>query len=866
MDRELQDLRDEIIELTRTMRELGGIITSLTKIQSEIADSTKAFSKNTKKIDENTKAQDDLNKTYKQQGIIVDQHGKALKSDTRAAEEAAAARAKENKELVDAYVYRRRERTAFQDLSDELGTTRGAYGRLQESVLKLAGGSVGAQAALLMAEAAIKGVAKAAISMSKDLYAGQRGAMVSAKAMTELADTIGTAAQGIGLALTLIPGIGIAARLAGGALALFGTGAKAAAKVNELGAEQADRLFKSFKELSKVGAATEQGMDGVFDVMQTLGMTAAELDDFNKLITTNGTALARMGATAAQGTKLFAEVAGTLYKSDAGRQLEMLGAGQSEQREAALIYMSIQARTGQLQLKNTHQLVEESAKFVKELDLAAKITGQTREDQARAREAALSEERFRSAVVAARLRGDEQEQARLQRAADIAGALKAFGDTRGATGTLQLAASGGAMTTPEAVAAEMTYGINKVLNNPSAPLPEALKGMVENAKRQQRGLAETNRMIGTIEGIQTNVVGIDDFVTRMQPLIDEASRQGKSLNEFLETEQGRRMAAGGDTGLMVDAGRMQQSAAQLQDSIVKRYNGAAAINMAASETFRSAVNKFAQSVGAGVAGGTTATPAVAASGGRATGTSGGVGGGGAAQAPGTTGGALKGASAKNLNPGNLRFIGQKGATMGTGGFARFETVDDGLVALANDLNAKLTGRSAHGKLDTVGTLISKYAPPNENDTKAYIDKVSKFMGVDPSAKIGNDPKTLAKLMTAIVGVENHGDPKKGYDFRNGVQFGVAKVLGIDAGDVGSFRYGGVTSGPRSGYSAVLHGTEAVVPLPDGRKIPVNMPGVESNMGEQLGVMSSQLMKLEELVSVMKDQVSVSNKILQVSRN
>ena len=36
--------------------------------------------------------------------------------------------------------------------------------------------------------------------------------------------------------------------------------------------------------------------------------------------------------------------------------------------------------------------------------------------------------------------------------------------------------------------------------------------------------------------------------------------------------------------------------------------------------------------------------------------------------------------------------------------------------------------------------------------------------------------------------------------------------------------GGVVSGPRSGYPATLHGTEAVIPLPDGRSIPVEMQG------------------------------------------
>ena len=36
--------------------------------------------------------------------------------------------------------------------------------------------------------------------------------------------------------------------------------------------------------------------------------------------------------------------------------------------------------------------------------------------------------------------------------------------------------------------------------------------------------------------------------------------------------------------------------------------------------------------------------------------------------------------------------------------------------------------------------------------------------------------------------------------------------------------GGIASGPQSGYAVALHGTEAVVPLPDGRSIPVTLQG------------------------------------------
>ena len=39
-----------------------------------------------------------------------------------------------------------------------------------------------------------------------------------------------------------------------------------------------------------------------------------------------------------------------------------------------------------------------------------------------------------------------------------------------------------------------------------------------------------------------------------------------------------------------------------------------------------------------------------------------------------------------------------------------------------------------------------------------------------------------------------------------------------------FANGGIARGPRSGFPALLHGTEAVVPLPDGKTIPVRNDG------------------------------------------
>jgi putative chitinase len=78
------------------------------------------------------------------------------------------------------------------------------------------------------------------------------------------------------------------------------------------------------------------------------------------------------------------------------------------------------------------------------------------------------------------------------------------------------------------------------------------------------------------------------------------------------------------------------------------------------------------------------------------------------------------------------------------------------------------------------------------------------------------------------------------------------------------RDGGTLTGPTSGYAAMLHGTEAVVPLPNGKTIPVEMAGFSNNFADQTSLMSQQLEKLDELVRVMQNQVNVSNKILQAA--
>ena len=69
--------------------------------------------------------------------------------------------------------------------------------------------------------------------------------------------------------------------------------------------------------------------------------------------------------------------------------------------------------------------------------------------------------------------------------------------------------------------------------------------------------------------------------------------------------------------------------------------------------------------------------------------------------------------------------------------------------------------------------------------------------------------------------------------------------------------GGIAEGPMSGYQDTLHGTEAVVPLPDNRSIPVSLDS--SSLTAAINQNSS---ILNAILGVMKENNSISSQIVQ----
>ncbi len=105
---------------------------------------------------------------------------------------------------------------------------------------------------------------------------------------------------------------------------------------------------------------------------------------------------------------------------------------------------------------------------------------------------------------------------------------------------------------------------------------------------------------------------------------------------------------------------------------------------------------------------------------------------------------------RNNNPGNIRLDGTNwqgmSPTQTDPSFVQFVSPEYGLRAIAVILNTYMNNYG----LNTVTGIISRWAPPTENDTAAYIADVANQMGVDP-----NQPLSQAQIPSLVAAIVHH---------------------------------------------------------------------------------------------------------------
>lgn len=124
---------------------------------------------------------------------------------------------------------------------------------------------------------------------------------------------------------------------------------------------------------------------------------------------------------------------------------------------------------------------------------------------------------------------------------------------------------------------------------------------------------------------------------------------------------------------------------------------------------------------------------------------------------------------RNNNPGNIRHSKSKWQGMADvqndKDFITFTEPKFGIRAIA----VVLTNYGEKYGLDSVQEIINRWAPPNENDTRAYIKAVADKLGVGINDTIDlTDPDTMAVLVKAIIQHENGSQPYTDVQIKAGI--------------------------------------------------------------------------------------------------
>lgn len=115
---------------------------------------------------------------------------------------------------------------------------------------------------------------------------------------------------------------------------------------------------------------------------------------------------------------------------------------------------------------------------------------------------------------------------------------------------------------------------------------------------------------------------------------------------------------------------------------------------------------------------------------------------------------------RNNNPGNIRWGDEWKGLVPEGqrtdkSFCQFKAPEFGIRAMIIILR---NYQSKYG-LKTITGIIKRWAPPNENDTQAYIRSVAQATGTDADKPIDlMDSRKLFPLLQAIIKHENGAQP------------------------------------------------------------------------------------------------------------
>ena len=703
-----------------------------------------------------------------------------------------------------------------------------------------------------------KAYSDAAKSAGKNLAAlgGQLGRgtadLTAFNGMLEIL-SIGVSKLGLGLQgyASSVKVTGAAQKYAAIGLKIFGKGVEESAKLTLASAkfltERLNASFKSFQELGNAGAL---GADGIEGLLQQSIDSKLGLEAWTKVVTANSQTLAAFSGSTLKGAERFTEIIGKLADpaTDAGDQLRNLGLKGEDIAGWATSYIASEQRMGRARGQTDEQIRQGTVRYVKELDELARLTGISREELEKNRQSVELDQAYRANLRLMELNGQK----------DSAEATRKFILALGGTPQIQkgfMALASGLVNADEAAAlmgttASQAAGMMEDIKK-GVPTDEVLRRLQQSMQQQERTNAQ---YIGATRNSGNELI---DFTEQMK-----ITQQNLSVGlDGVKTEQdGAANTANKLTKNTVDAVKNLQELNIAVTEITKTAlpYAATAVKTLGSVSVTTAnamlgLVKIVDNMLGGTSGGSTsqANPSSAptinttppgpdGSGGAATGVIRPTG------QLGTRGVSLRGG--RRPSSGGGRFGGgEEGRGESPIAFAGASGTPQAFAGLNSTLKEAVIAAAQMFHDSTGQQLLITSARRSTEDQQRLYDNYISGKSPYPAAKPGNSAHEKGNA----VDIGNFNAAME-YLYAAGLKQTVPN-------DPVHFQYsaanGGVLSGPKSGYGAMLHGTEAVVPLPNGRSIPVETTNQNSQQ------MQMQIDTLEEIVGVLRSQLSVSEKLL-----
>jgi hypothetical protein len=590
---------------------------------------------------------------------------------------------------------------------------------------------------------------------------------------------------------------------------LITAGAKYVVEVNK----QSDSLFKAYQDLSRAGAANAGGITTVYKQMQQFGYNIEELGDFGKLIKENSESLAIMGGTVNQGVKQFGNLAEGVQRSGLQTQFMNMGLTVDQINNGLAGYLKIQNQTGSAAKQSTQQQIQGAAAYIEQLDILTKLTGKSTESLIKEQEANLANERYLLHYRELKQKADAGDQAAAEQLrqeqillSQVSGETKTgIQDTLAGYAASSEASSKLMMTAPELVAdlANGTVNANKSMDQ-----------LKDASTRTMNQFGELGKATGDLSKTFLNT----------RDMLGFESLKGTAEERYAAAKKEQEQQKKNLDGATANQVQMRQDQMEVTRAAQNLVNVGINPTTAAMQKLAGATESVVSKV-----------PGTGAK----TGTSGSGRGGDA------SGGGIF-----------SRIFGMGGSVSGGG------TSLEGLPIKSGESTA---GGDVTEQLATVARAINSQLAGDIKYFSAFNDKA--HQGMDSAHNSGNaldftltDPKKaseVAAMIRSMPGVKSVLDE---YNYPSARSTG-----GHIHVEVPKAEFGGILSGPKSGYQAMLHGDEAVVPLAGGRSIPVEMPGLTASMSGQMDMMAVQITKLDELIDAMRSNNDISNKILKAAK-